>query len=132
MLTSPFRIVLVGSAVICVGLSLITKSQVRPVPSSASSFPSPAPSPAPSASPVQEFQSNQVVVELKPGASIDDVNGRNGTTTTGQISGTSYYLVSAVAQAAPVGEMSAQRRSSAVVVPTPLPTATDTSTEELR
>src|SRR5262249_13659200 len=134
MLTSPFRILLVGLAIICVGLSLITKSQVRPVPSSSAALPSPSPSPspAPSPSPVQDFQSNQVVVQLKPGTSIYDVNGRNGTTTTGQISGTGYYLVSALSQAAPVAETAPQTESNAVAVPSPVPTATDTSTLQLR
>src|SRR5260370_38152049 len=97
MLTFPCRIALVGLAIICIGLSLRTHSQVR----SAAASPSPSPTASPAPSPVPDFQANQVVVQLKPGASISDVNSRNGTATVGQIPATSYYLVAAIAQANP-------------------------------
>src|SRR5262249_47209380 len=85
-------------------------------------------------SPVQEFQANQVVVELDAGASIDNVNSRNGTTTVGQLSGTNYYVLSSIAQAAsPAGETVSQRETASIAVaPTPMPTTADSSTEQLR
>jgi len=130
MLSSPCRIVIVGLAILFAGLGLITRSQVKTAAPSAL----PSPSPAPSASPVQEFQANQVVVELDAGASIDNVNSRNGTTTVGQISGTSYYVLSSIAQAAsPASETMPQRETASIAVaPTPMPTTADSSTEQLR
>ena len=65
-------------------------------PSSMTSVPPPCgpmPSPTPVPDVVEDFQQSQVVVQVKPGASINDVNHRNGTTTINQIGGTQYYLV---------------------------------------
>ena len=137
MSNSTWRFILVGLAIISIGFGIITKSQVR---EGLSSVPSPSPtasaSPYPSPSPVQDFQVNQVVVQLKPGASISDVNSRNGTTTVGQISASDYYVLSATAgagsPASSAGQTSLPREPAvAAVSATPVPT-TDSSTQQLR
>lgn len=51
--------------------------------------PFPAQSPAPASQ--REFRKGEVIVELKPGASVDSVNQRIGTTTFQQIYGTNFY-----------------------------------------
>src|SRR5262245_4781084 len=38
-----------------------------------------------------EFRTGEVIVEIKPGASVDDINARVGTSTLGRISGTNFY-----------------------------------------
>jgi hypothetical protein len=83
--------------------------------------------------PVQDFEVNQVVVQLKAGASIDDVNSRNGTRTAGQIAGTSYYVLSAITGAgASAGQTSSPGQSAmAAVSTTPVP-GTESITQQLR
>jgi subtilisin family serine protease len=128
MLNSTGKFLLVGLAIISVALSLKTQSQVR---SAAVSSPTPSPSPSPSPSPAPDFQLNQVVIQLKPGASIADVNSRNGTETVGQISGTSYYVVSAIASTGAGSQAQPQRERVMAVTtqtPTPTPTPAPTST----
>ena len=136
MLNSTWRVILVGLAIVSIGLGLITKSQVRdglPSVASPSPMPSATSSPSPSPSPAQDFQVNQVVVQLKPGASIDDVNSRNGTTTVGQIAASDYYVLSSITGAASSVAQTTLRRESTIasVSATPVP-STDSSTEQLR
>src|SRR5215471_9265894 len=117
MLNSTWRVILVGLAIVSIGLGLITKSQVRdglPSVSSPSPMPSATSSPSPSPSPVQDFQVNQVVVQLKSGASIDDVNSRNGTTTVGQIAASDYYVLSSITGAASSVAQTSLHRESAI------------------
>ena len=95
MRNSNQKILLVALLVVWAGTSQVAMSGVvfraaaQPVavPCVAPVLPVPAP-PA-----VADFQPDQVIVELKPGPSINDVNARNGTTTINQIPGTAYYLV---------------------------------------
>src|SRR5438128_4127922 len=39
----------------------------------------------------QEFRNGEIIIEIKPGASIDDVNARNHTATLQRIYGTNFY-----------------------------------------
>src|SRR5262249_45721048 len=129
MLTSPLRIAIVGLAIIFAGLGLVTRSQVK----HAGPSPLQSPSPAPSASPVQEFQVNQVVARVKAGAPSGDTTARNGTTPVGQMSAPAYYVVPAIPPAAPpVEALPLNKTASPAVAATPVPTATQTSTEGLR
>src|SRR5260370_34549093 len=43
--------------------------------------------------PTQDIVPNEVVVEIKPGASIDSVNARNNTVTKRPMNGTNFYLL---------------------------------------
>lgn len=45
----------------------------------------------PTASDVEEFRKGEVVVEIKPGAAIESVNGRHRTTTVERMFGTNFY-----------------------------------------
>src|SRR5918912_1875212 len=46
-----------------------------------------------SPSPVQEFRKGEVIVEIKPGASIEAINARYGTTVIKRLFGTNFYLL---------------------------------------
>ncbi|HJQ67543.1 MAG TPA: S8 family serine peptidase [Blastocatellia bacterium] len=39
----------------------------------------------------EQLRSGEIIVEIKPGASIEEVNGRNGTATVERINGTNFY-----------------------------------------
>src|SRR5262249_11823152 len=134
MLNSTNKIALIGLAIVCVGLSVSIRSGVRrPVPAAAAPAPSASPtaSPSPSPSPTPDFQLNQVVVQLKPGDSIADVNNRNSTTTIGSISGTSYYVVSPTTAASSSEAQTPNLAPMAAATPAATPTAAAT-TEQLR
>ncbi len=42
----------------------------------------------------QEFRKGEIIVEIKPGATIDAVNARNRTTTSQWLFGTNFYRLS--------------------------------------
>ncbi|HEU4391027.1 MAG TPA: S8 family serine peptidase [Blastocatellia bacterium] len=81
------RIALLLVAMLCVGLILIPSSHAREV-----------------AIAVDAIQSGEVVLEIDPNSSIDEINARNGTITKRHINGTNYYQIEV-----PVGQESTYR-----------------------